>query len=101
MRFQVLTEASMKMVVFWVVAPCCLVEVYRRFRGACCFHHQGVPKLHFALFCIFIWRRNDRRCDASRWAATVVLHLVPRLVFALFGLLWQRRDDMGQVRFLG
>jgi hypothetical protein len=24
------------MAVFWVVAPCRLVEVYRRFRGACC-----------------------------------------------------------------
>jgi hypothetical protein len=31
----------MKMVVFWGVAPCSLVEVYRRFRGACCLHHQG------------------------------------------------------------
>jgi hypothetical protein len=40
-RFQVLTAASMKMAVFWVVAPCSLVEVYRRFRGACCLHHQG------------------------------------------------------------
>jgi hypothetical protein len=25
---------------FWVVAPCSLVEVYLRFRGACCLHHQ-------------------------------------------------------------
>jgi hypothetical protein len=32
-RFQVLTTASMKMPVFWVFAPCSLVEVYRRFRG--------------------------------------------------------------------
>jgi hypothetical protein len=24
----------MKMAVFWLVAPCSLVEVYRRFRGA-------------------------------------------------------------------
>jgi hypothetical protein len=31
----------MKMAVFWVVVPRSLVEVYRRFRGACCFHHQG------------------------------------------------------------
>jgi hypothetical protein len=30
-----------KMAVFWVVAPCSLVEVYRRFRGACCLQHQG------------------------------------------------------------
>jgi hypothetical protein len=29
------------MTVFWDVAPCSLVEVYRRFRGACCLHHQG------------------------------------------------------------
>jgi hypothetical protein len=40
-RFQVLTAASMKMVVFWVVAPCSLVNLYRRFRGSCCLHHQG------------------------------------------------------------
>jgi hypothetical protein len=40
-RFQVLTAASMKMAVFWFVAPCSLVEVYRRFRGACCLHNQG------------------------------------------------------------
>jgi hypothetical protein len=31
----------MKMAVFWVVAPCDLVEVYRRFRGASCLHYQG------------------------------------------------------------
>jgi hypothetical protein len=26
--------------VFWAVALCSLVEVYRRFRGACCLHHR-------------------------------------------------------------
>jgi hypothetical protein len=35
-RFRVLTAASMKMTVFWDVATCSLVEVYRRFRGAYC-----------------------------------------------------------------
>jgi hypothetical protein len=30
----------MKMAVFLVVAPCSLVEIYRCFRDACCFHHQ-------------------------------------------------------------
>jgi hypothetical protein len=39
--FQVLTAVSTKMAVFWVVAPCNLVEVYQRFRGPCCLHHQG------------------------------------------------------------
>jgi hypothetical protein len=32
-RFEVLTAASMKMTIFWVVVLCSLVEVYRRFRG--------------------------------------------------------------------
>jgi hypothetical protein len=30
-----------KIAVFWVVAPCSLVEVYQRFRGPCCLQHQG------------------------------------------------------------
>jgi hypothetical protein len=38
--FEVLTAVSTKMAVFWVVAPCSLVEVYQRFRGPCCLHHQ-------------------------------------------------------------
>jgi hypothetical protein len=29
------------MAVFWVVAPCSLIEVYQHFRGSCCLHHQG------------------------------------------------------------
>jgi hypothetical protein len=29
------------MTVFWVVAPCTLVEIYWRFRGVCCLHHQS------------------------------------------------------------
>jgi hypothetical protein len=36
--FEVLTAMSTKMAVFWVVAPCSLVEIYRRFRGPCCLH---------------------------------------------------------------
>jgi hypothetical protein len=39
--FELLTAMSMKMAVFWVVAPCSLVEFYQRFRGPCCLHHQG------------------------------------------------------------
>jgi hypothetical protein len=32
------------MTVFWDVASCSLVEVYRRFRGTCCLQHQGDQK---------------------------------------------------------
>jgi hypothetical protein len=42
-RIQVLTAASVKMVVFWDVALCSLVEVYRRFRGACCLPGKLLP----------------------------------------------------------
>jgi hypothetical protein len=40
LRFQVLAAPSMKKALFWVVAPCSLVEVYQCFRGASCFHLQ-------------------------------------------------------------
>jgi hypothetical protein len=40
-KFLAQTISKMKMAVFWVVAPCSLVEVYQRFRGPCCLHHQG------------------------------------------------------------
>jgi hypothetical protein len=33
------------MAVFWVVAPCSLVEVYQHFRGPCCLHHQALITL--------------------------------------------------------
>jgi hypothetical protein len=39
--FQILAAASMKMSVSWVVTPCRLVELYRRFIGTCCILYQG------------------------------------------------------------
>jgi hypothetical protein len=45
--FEALTAVSTKMAVFWFVAPGSLVEVYQRFRGPCCRHHQG--QLHGAI----------------------------------------------------
>jgi hypothetical protein len=39
--FEVLTAVGTKIAVFWVVAPCSLVEVNQRFRVPCCLHHQG------------------------------------------------------------
>lgn len=40
-RFQVFTAPRMKIAIFWEVAPCSLVGIARRFRGACCLRHQG------------------------------------------------------------
>jgi hypothetical protein len=45
MRFQVLTAKRMKMTVFWVLAPCSLIEIDRRFRGAYCLHRLDVKAL--------------------------------------------------------
>jgi hypothetical protein len=50
--FEVLTAVSTKMAVFWVVAPCSLVDVYQRFRGPCCLHHQGDDRQKTAIFVI-------------------------------------------------
>jgi hypothetical protein len=36
-----LCEFLLRMAVFWVMAQCSLVDVYRRFRDTCCLHHQG------------------------------------------------------------
>jgi hypothetical protein len=40
-------QLIMKMAVFCVVAPYSLVEVYRRFGGACCLHHQNKMSVNF------------------------------------------------------
>jgi hypothetical protein len=41
------------MAVFWVVAPCSMVEVYQRFRGSCCLHHQGATTQKTAIFDVY------------------------------------------------
>jgi hypothetical protein len=62
-RFKFLTAASMKMTVFWIAAPCSLVEVCRCFRDACYLHYQGhehnypedshLRKMSFFILCEF------------------------------------------------
>jgi hypothetical protein len=43
MGFQVLTPATMKMTAFWVIQPCSLVEVNRRFSNTYCPHQDDRP----------------------------------------------------------
>jgi hypothetical protein len=42
------TTYFMKMAVFWVVAPCSMVEVKQHSRGPCCLHHQGALMIEAA-----------------------------------------------------
>jgi hypothetical protein len=51
------------MAVFWVVVPCSLVEVYQRFTGLCCLHHQGDLKR---------WHLITLMMEAARASETLV-----------------------------
>jgi hypothetical protein len=93
--FKVLTPVSTKMAVFWVVAQCSLVEVYQRFKGPCCLHHQGdeyaarvesvwdigtsqprqKPSGCFHMFAaasIIRWRSSSLVCTLVMWAISFV-----------------------------
>jgi hypothetical protein len=65
--FQVVTAASMKISVFWVVALCSQVEIYQSFRGTCCLHHQGDESSPW-------WWRQDLACDnrVSKFAVDLI-----------------------------
>jgi hypothetical protein len=54
----------LKMAVFWVVAPCSLVDVCRRFRGAFRLNHQGVE----ALFMEAAIKRNNPEDNPSSYS---------------------------------
>jgi hypothetical protein len=53
----ILKNPQLKMIDFWDVAPCSIVEVCSRFRGTCCLHHQvpgdgGSKNLQFTGDCV-------------------------------------------------
>jgi hypothetical protein len=51
-RFQVLTATSMRMVAFWDVAPCSVIDTDRHLRGVYCLHRQGDEQLLIFKVCI-------------------------------------------------
>jgi hypothetical protein len=63
----------MKMAVFWVVAPWSLVEVYQRFRGTCCLHHQVATTQKTA---IFMWSDNAVGCKLLPFTINLILKWV-------------------------
>jgi hypothetical protein len=58
-RLVVFDKVHKTQFVFWVVAPCSLVEVYQRFRGPCCLHHQGDDNQKTAIFVLTAVRASS------------------------------------------
>jgi hypothetical protein len=72
-RFQVLTAAKMKFTVLWDVAPCSLIGVGRRFRGAYCLHHRPEDcNLRLVIVRSSLWNWwNQHLSLCSLWRAKV------------------------------
>jgi hypothetical protein len=66
-RFQILSS-SMKMVVFWDVAPCGLVELDWCFRGGYCLCHQGDALLKY-------WSTSTRLHGATSQKAAIFVYI--------------------------
>jgi hypothetical protein len=79
-RFQVLKATSIKMAVFWDVAPCSLIDNGRRFRGTYCLHRRSVStRLHEATqkTAIFLLGCLDPTLNCrSRLLAVVILFII-------------------------
>jgi hypothetical protein len=73
--FEVLKAASMKMAVFWVVSPCSLVKVYRRFRCPCCLHHLGDDWLRRVVSGSCRITRDSRTTVLERLFSTHLRHM--------------------------
>jgi hypothetical protein len=65
--FQILMTVSMKMRVIWdtSIAPCRVVEVNRRFRGAYCLHYQGDRRDSGG--CKHVWNASKLSRDYTLW----------------------------------
>jgi hypothetical protein len=66
----------MKMAVFWVVAPCSLVEVYQRFRGPCYLHHQSDSPDFIKILGIDLQFKNGYWAETTNFKRT---HLYSKL----------------------
>jgi hypothetical protein len=71
------SQGSEKMPVCWVVAPCSLAEVNRRFRGTCCLHLQGDHLLNVAKL---LPDYNDAEIHRSYFLHLDTANLSPLLV---------------------
>jgi hypothetical protein len=82
------------MTIFWDVAPYSLVEVYWRFRGACCLHHQGSDEGSK-----YLWSVGKLLPDyifilaaVRTWNLTKIIMSIQRLYIGLLG--WTRQESL-------
>jgi hypothetical protein len=77
-----------KTAVFWVVSICSSVDVHRRFRSACCLHHQGEKSL-------FWWRRQQP--PVKHRSASAMLHGETTRKTALFSISFRMYSNKAAV----
>jgi hypothetical protein len=76
------------MAVFWVAAPCSPVEVYQRFRGPCCLHHQGDEQVAFLPYVGTTFNRISRLLSRHIKSVGLPPKKIP-------GFLRPVKDDLG------
>jgi hypothetical protein len=64
------------MSVFWVVALCSPVEVYWRFRGAFCLHHQGATTQKTAIFVLAAVRTSNLKYHVNLLISKLINHMI-------------------------
>jgi hypothetical protein len=69
------TAGDMKVTVFCAVESCSLVEIYRRFRGGCCLHHQDNKALSLSSFYgIHVHKRLPSDCSEPTEPVYILSH---------------------------
>jgi hypothetical protein len=89
-RSEVLTAVTMENTVFWVLMPCSLVNVHKRFRGTCCPHLQGtrvVSKRWYVFtslwdLILLVWVVNHEDGSSSSSATSVNIYQTIGVNFA-------------------
>jgi hypothetical protein len=90
-------QTSMKTAVFWVVSPCSLVEVYQRFRGSCCLHHQGDRGKLLPDYTVLQPRRQQSSYPPP-WEPQILqtsINLKKKLDLMLLAVFWEHMADSG------
>jgi hypothetical protein len=102
-RFWVLTEVSPKIVVFWDVMPCNLIDLYWRFGGMCHYVHDWSPWILKAagssdtLASIYQNTRSHNPEDQHLWLLFTSCSQPPRSAYPLCSITSSPRARIGRI----